>query len=169
MTRDAGLRHWNPRRFFGRQRFRCDCEPRSSPGDGTVWHSSTCRTQWANWTRRERLRRWLLHVIPVGGTKSFEADGTHQQRPMTAQEHMDAIFAEDGEDESELTRFERFQLRAQRMSVSFTWRPAAPAWRHLGARLSLLIWEGVVRFRRLLLWLAPFVATAYIVLDLMRK
>ena len=48
-------------------------------------------------------------------------------------------------------------------------RPAAPTWRHLASRLWLLLCEGVVRFRRLLVWLAPFLATVYIVFDLIKK
>ncbi|MXV88210.1 MAG: hypothetical protein F4117_14150 [Acidimicrobiales bacterium] len=88
---------------------------------------------------------------------------------MTSQQHqerLDAFF--EGDDPDHLTKFERFQRRVQRAALTLGMIPRAPTWPHLGERLALLAWEGVVRLRRLLLWLAPFVATVYIVLDLIK-
>lgn len=166
MSRGAELRHWNPRRFLGRQRFECECKPHIDPDDGSLWHSTSCRTQWAKWTRRDRFRRWLLHLVPVGGVTTFEEDGTHQQRPMTSDEHAGVMF--DPEPDDNLTRFQRFQRQVQYHALFISMHPKAPTWGHLASRFWLLSWEGVVRLRRLLLWLAPFLATVYVVLDLLR-
>lgn len=167
MSRSGELRHWDPRRFFGRQRFVCDCKPLTDPNDGTLLgHNSSCRTLWAKWARRERFRRWLLHLIPVGGVTTYEEDGTHQQRPMTSDQHIETIF--DTEPDDNLTKFQRRQRRIQRHALSISMHPKAPTWGHLALRLWLLSWEGVVRLRRFLLWLAPFLATVYVVLDLLR-
>lgn len=161
-------KHWNARRFFGRKRPKCDCETHTDPDTGDIWHSTTCCYQWTRWKLRDRFRMWLLHLIPCGGVATFEADGTHHQRPMTADEHYDAVLAPVSED-SDLTRFQRLQRDTQRTAAMFSFRPEPPPWGHLGARSFLLACEGIALLKRFLLWAAPFTGTVYIIIELTEK
>lgn len=156
MIRIAGLRVRSPRRFFGRQRFRCSCVTLEHP-EWTGPHLLRCSQRWATWNRRQRLCMMLLYWVPVGGTTNPAVDGTLQYRPMTFAEHLQNLTAPPAND-AELPRWERFERQVHRDALKVGMSREAPSWKHLGARVVLLLWEFLVRVRRILKWLAPILA-----------
>ena len=131
-------------------------------------HEVQCPTLRADWPRGKRLRYWLGGKIPVGGVTPYEGDDS--QRALTSAEH----FVEATQSPSPVESFEATEqkpryLRLQERVRDETYGHVfgrAPTWKHLGERLVTLLVEGAVKVRRWLIWLAPFIAVAYIVFDI---
>ena len=131
------------------------------------FHSIDCPVWRADWSSGDRLWHWLGRKIPFGGVTRYQGDDS--QRALTSAEH----FAEATqtpeflEHEEPKTWYVRLQGRVRNEAYSHSFG-RVPTLKHLGERLLTLVIEGAVKARRYLIWLAPFIAVAYIVFDIVR-
>ena len=149
------------------RKFDCTCprEGQFTPPEGQ--HFIDCPARRADWSRSERLRYSIGKKIPVGGVTRYKGDDS--QRPMTPDEQFAEI---ETAPKFDLLREDRepFYIRLQRRvaeeALICDARGCPPSWKHIGERLITLLIEGAVKARRWLIWLAPFIAVAYIAYDI---
>lgn len=152
------------------RKFDCTCPREGLLAVPDEAHEIKCPVLRVDWSRSERLRHWLEKKIPVGGVTAYKGDDS--QRPMTPGEHFAELETAPTIEvlvEDQQPFYIRLQRRVatQALKDGLLGRPLT--WKHLGERLVTLLVEGAVKARRWLIWLAPFMAVAYIVFDIVRS
>lgn len=157
-------------------RHACTCPRDDTAHDVLEGHCLVgCPSRRASWSRRERLRGWLSDRIKIGAITPYRGEGEASQRPMTRGEAYAALTGTDtpaefidGSSAGGSSRYQAFQLKVIDDSYGYHLRSEPPSWHHLLSRVITLCAECAVITKRFLLWTAPFVGTAYVILEFCR-